>query len=178
MSFWRTATVRERVERLTRSLASSIKLGVGRGHAVSAHLNQLPAVRRGRRPGLHRNATLHPTPSEPGEDRENTQKENGNWSRQMFTLRVDWGVGWERSLTTEPPSQEKSLPPSPGFIKPQLFKELGAITATSLHRQVTKSYKSWENQGEEKSRGWRGRGRFNTPKRELLTSADTPQNYW
>src|SRR5262245_14798140 len=82
----------------------------------------------------------------------------------MFTLSVEWRMGWERSLTTKLPNQEKPLRPPPTLIETHLFKELRAMKATSLHRKVTKPLKSWEKQQEEKSRGWRGGGRSGSPK--------------
>src|SRR5215510_4960767 len=75
----------------------------------------------------------------------------------MFTLSVEWRMGWERSLTTELPNQEKPLRPPPTLIETHLFKEMRAIKATSLHRKVTKSLKSWENDKRTKPGGWRGR---------------------
>src|SRR5262247_4709695 len=81
----------------------------------------------------------------------------------MFTLSVEWRMGWERSLITELPNQERSLRPPPTLIKPHVFKEMRAIKATSLQRKVTKPLKSWEKQQEDKSRGWRGRGRQCSP---------------
>src|SRR5262245_57465219 len=85
----------------------------------------------------------------------------------MFTLSVEWRMGWERSLTTNLPSQEKPLRPPPTLRETHVFKELRAIKATSLHRKVTKPHKSWEKRQEEKSRGV-GRGSKPTPKSHLF----------
>src|SRR5262245_48973052 len=87
----------------------------------------------------------------------------------MFTLSVEWRMGWERSLITELPNQEKSLRPPPTLIKPHVFKELRAIKATSLHRKVTKPLKSWEKRQEDKSRGGGG----GAGAKSLVTGGDT-----
>src|SRR5262245_6817099 len=76
----------------------------------------------------------------------------------MFTLSVEWRMGWERSLTTNLPSQETPLRPPPTLRETHVFKELGAIKATTLQRKVTKPLKSWEKQQEDKSRGGGGEG--------------------
>jgi len=55
-------------------------------------------------------------------------------------------------------AKDTPLRPPMAFWKPHVFKELGAIKATSLHRKVTKPLKSSEKQQEDKTRGWRGEG--------------------
>src|SRR5262245_50322927 len=57
----------------------------------------------------------------------------------MFTLSVEWGMGWERSLITQLPSQEKPLRPPTGPSKPYKKQQIERIKATSLHRKVTKT---------------------------------------
>src|SRR5262245_56035428 len=92
----------------------------------------------------------------------------------MFTLSVEWRMGWERSLITELPNQERSLRPPPTLIKPHVFKEMRAIKATSLQRKVTKPLKSWEKRQEDKSRGCGEGGAVGA--KSLVTGGDREPN--